>query len=123
MSARSGVSRFDVLQNVEGAGNFVLVEVYRTPEAPAAHKETEHYLQWRDAVAAMMARPREASKYRTIFPAEESAWDTLKSLEESTRDDLVDMLAVHVSVKVTEGSEDAFVEATLKNARNSVQER
>ena len=83
MSARSGVSRFDVLHNVEGAGNFVLVEVYRTPEAPAAHKETEHYLQWRDAVAAMMARPREASKYRTIFPAEESAWDTLKSLEES----------------------------------------
>ena len=31
------------------------LEVYRAPEAAAAHKETEHYKSWRDTVAPMMA--------------------------------------------------------------------
>lgn len=33
-----------------------------------------------------------------------------------------DMLIVHVHVQVKPGSEDAFIAATLENARNSVQE-
>lgn len=32
------------------------------------------------------------------------------------------MLIVHVNIQVKPGSEEAFIEATLKNARNSVQE-
>src|SRR5947209_12065671 len=46
----SGIARFDVLQQLEDQTRFVLVEVYRTPEAPAQHKETAHYLAWRDTV-------------------------------------------------------------------------
>ena len=41
----------------------------RAPEAPAAHKETAHYLTWRDAVAPMMAEPRSSVKFSNVFPA------------------------------------------------------
>jgi autoinducer 2-degrading protein len=47
---------------------FVLVEVYRTAEAPALHKETAHYLRWRDAVASMMASPRTSVRFANVFP-------------------------------------------------------
>ena len=63
-----GVARFDVMQSVDDPTRFVLVEMYRTPEDPARHKETAHYQTWRDAVADMMAEPRSSVKYVNIFP-------------------------------------------------------
>lgn len=63
-----GIARFDVVQEADDKTRFVLVEVYRTPEAPAAHKETAHYLKWRDTVAPMMAEPRTSRKYTNCFP-------------------------------------------------------
>ena len=63
-----GVARFDVLQDRDDATRFVLVEIYRSPDAPAAHKETSHYKSWRDAVADMMAEPRSSKKYANVFP-------------------------------------------------------
>lgn len=63
-----GIARFDVVQQQDDATRFVLIEVYRTPEAPAAHKETAHYAKWRDAVASMMAEPRTSVKYNAVFP-------------------------------------------------------
>jgi len=62
-----GVARFDVLQDSAEATKFLLVEIYRTPDAPAAHKETEHYKTWRDTVADMMATPRSSTKYIAVF--------------------------------------------------------
>jgi quinol monooxygenase YgiN len=53
-----GVARFDVLRHRDDDSRFVLVEVYRTAEAVAAHKTTAHYAKWRDTVAAFMAEPR-----------------------------------------------------------------
>jgi quinol monooxygenase YgiN len=70
-----GVARFDVLQDREDPNAFCLVEVYRTPEAPAAHKETAHYLEWRDTVADFMAEPRKARKFDGLFPATAEGWD------------------------------------------------
>ena len=69
----SGNVRFDVIQQTENSTKFVLVEVYKTAEAPAAHKETAHYARWRDTVAEMMSEPRQGIKYTNIFPADE-AW-------------------------------------------------
>jgi quinol monooxygenase YgiN len=66
-----GVARFDVLQQADDPSRFILVEVYRTPQAPAAHKETAHYPVWRDKVAGMMAGPRTSIKYSNVFPPEE----------------------------------------------------
>jgi len=49
----------------------VLVEVYRTPEARAQHKETQHYQAWRDTVASMMAEPRTSIEYSNVFPSDQ----------------------------------------------------
>jgi (4S)-4-hydroxy-5-phosphonooxypentane-2,3-dione isomerase len=63
-----GVARFDVIQSVEDPTRFVLVEVYRSSDAQAAHKETAHYQRWRDAVADLMAEPRTSARYVNVFP-------------------------------------------------------
>ena len=63
-----GVARFDVVQSIEDPTRFVLVEAYRTPEAPAAHKETAHYQKWRDTVADLMAEARTSVRYVNVFP-------------------------------------------------------
>jgi len=63
-----GIARFDVVEQQDDATRFVLIEVYRTPDAAAAHKETAHYAKWRDAVAPMMAEPRQSVKYNAAFP-------------------------------------------------------
>jgi quinol monooxygenase YgiN len=68
-----GIARFDVVQQRDDATRFVLVEVYRTPDDPARHKETAHYQKWRDTVADMMAEPRSSVKYAEVFP-DEPAW-------------------------------------------------
>ncbi|MCP3161545.1 putative quinol monooxygenase [Myxococcus qinghaiensis] len=68
-----GIARFDFLQDSEDPTRFVLVEVYRTAQAPAEHKETAHYLTWRDTVAPMMAEPRTSQKYVNLFP-EDAGW-------------------------------------------------
>ena len=65
-----GIARFDVVQQTDDAARFVLVEVYRSPEAAAAHKETAHYATWRDTVAPMMAEPRRSVKYAGCFPGD-----------------------------------------------------
>jgi autoinducer 2-degrading protein len=66
-----GIARFDVIQQADDPSRFVLVEVYRTPEAAAQHKETRHYAVWRDTVANMMAEPRNSVKYFNAFPSDE----------------------------------------------------
>jgi quinol monooxygenase YgiN len=68
----SGIARFDVIQQADDPTQFVLLEVYRdATNAPAAHKQTEHYARWRDAVVDMMAEPRYAIKYDNFFPNDE----------------------------------------------------
>lgn len=74
-SNEAGILRFDLLESIDDKSNFVLVEVYRDEgESPAKHKETGHYAEWRDTVADMMARPRTAEKYWSIFPSCEEQW-------------------------------------------------
>jgi quinol monooxygenase YgiN len=63
-----GIARFDVVEQQDDATRFILIEVYCTPEAATAHKETAHYAKWRDAVAPMMAEPRQSTKYNAVFP-------------------------------------------------------
>jgi quinol monooxygenase YgiN len=66
-----GIARFDVLQQKDDPARFVLVEVYRTAEDPARHKETHHYKTWRDTVADMMVEPRIGIKYDNLFPGDQ----------------------------------------------------
>jgi (4S)-4-hydroxy-5-phosphonooxypentane-2,3-dione isomerase len=63
-----GIARFDFVEQQDDSTRFVLIEVYRTPEAQAAHRETAHYAKWRDKVARMMAEPRQSVKFSAVFP-------------------------------------------------------
>ena len=68
-----GISRFELLQAEDDPTRFVLVEVFRSAQGPAAHKQTAHYAKWRDTVEPMMAVPRRSDKLRNIFP-DDGGW-------------------------------------------------
>ena len=63
-----GNRRFDVLQDAADATRFILYEAYATAADAAAHKETAHYLAWRQAVADMMAAPRRGIPFHGLLP-------------------------------------------------------
>jgi autoinducer 2-degrading protein len=67
----AGIARFDVIQQKDDPTRFVLVEVYRSVEATAAHKETAHYAAWRDRAEHLLAEPRSRVQYSNVFPGEE----------------------------------------------------
>lgn len=64
-----GNRRFDILQQTDIPGHFVLYEAYTSEADAAAHKQTSHYLAWRDMVADWMASPRKGIVYHGLFPA------------------------------------------------------
>ncbi len=63
-----GCTRFDVLQQEDDPTRIILVETYKQPEDHLSHRETAHYLKWRDTVTDMMQEPRFAVKYIQRFP-------------------------------------------------------
>jgi len=63
-----GNRRFDVLQSAEDPAKFVLYEAYVSADDAAAHKQTAHYLAWRETVADWMAAPRQGIGYHGLFP-------------------------------------------------------
>lgn len=64
----SGNRRFDILQSMDDPTKFALYEAYASAEDAAAHKNTPHYLRWRDTVAPWMAAPRRGIPYRGLHP-------------------------------------------------------
>jgi autoinducer 2-degrading protein len=69
-----GVLRFDVLTDQADPTHVVLVEVYSDEAGAKAHKDTPHYATWRDAVADLMAVPRESTRFDVVFPTESDRW-------------------------------------------------
>jgi autoinducer 2-degrading protein len=68
-----GNLRFDVLQSADDPARFILYEAYASAEAATAHKQTAHYLSWRDAVAPWMAEPRRGESFDMLFPETETS--------------------------------------------------
>ena len=64
-----GNRRFDVLQAPDDPARFILYEAYASAADAAAHKETAHYLAWREAVGGMMAEPRRGEPMNGLLPA------------------------------------------------------
>lgn len=64
-----GNQRFDILQSPDDPCRFILYEAYATAEDAAAHKETAHYLNWRETVAGWMAEPRRGEPWTGLYPA------------------------------------------------------
>ena len=69
-----GNLRFDFVQEADDPCRFMLYEAFESEEAVAAHKTTDHYLKWRDAVKDMMAGQRYGIKYKIIEPKDKSEW-------------------------------------------------
>lgn len=69
-----GNLRFDVSQCSDDPGRFLLYEAYESEAAARAHKETSHYLQWRDTVSDWMLKPREGIKHNILFPSDKNLW-------------------------------------------------
>lgn len=63
-----GNLRFDVLRDASDPDRFYLYEVYRDQAAFAVHQQTPHYLAWKEAVAPLMAEPRQAERMQSIMP-------------------------------------------------------
>jgi len=69
-----GNLRFDLIQQADDASRFMIYEAYESEDAALAHKNTPHYLKWRDAVKDMMADPRQGVRYNIIEPKDRSEW-------------------------------------------------
>jgi len=63
-----GNLRFDLLRENEHPNRFVLYEAYQDEAQAAAHKETSHYLKWRETVAPWMASQRVGIHYTALQP-------------------------------------------------------
>jgi autoinducer 2-degrading protein len=64
----AGNVRFDVLRDPGDPLHFLLYEAYVDARAAAAHKETPHYLAWREAVGPAMAEPRRGEPWIGLLP-------------------------------------------------------
>jgi len=69
-----GNLRFDLLQDATDPSKFVIYEAYESEQAVSAHKETTHYLKWRELVADWMAQPRKGEKHLVVAPKDTSLW-------------------------------------------------
>jgi autoinducer 2-degrading protein len=69
-----GNLRFDLIQQAEDPCRFMIYEGYESEEAAAAHKNTAHYLKWRDTVKDFMAEPRQGVRYNIIEPGNRTRW-------------------------------------------------
>ena len=65
----AGNHRFDVLQSESDPTRFVLYEAYASEADSLAHKETQHYREWRQTVGPLMAEPRHGAGYVGLFPS------------------------------------------------------
>jgi quinol monooxygenase YgiN len=63
-----GVARFDLIQETDDPTRFALVEVYRSRDGHARHRETAHYQAWAAKVTDWLADPRTRTTYLSVDP-------------------------------------------------------
>jgi autoinducer 2-degrading protein len=69
-----GNLRFDILSDASDKTKFVLYEVFESEDAILAHKNTSHYMKWRDTVSEWMAQPRQGVRHHVVRPTALSSW-------------------------------------------------
>jgi (4S)-4-hydroxy-5-phosphonooxypentane-2,3-dione isomerase len=69
-----GNLRFDLIQQADDPCRFMIYEAYESEAASVNHKNTPHYMKWRDAVADFMAAPRKGIRYKIIEPSDRTRW-------------------------------------------------
>lgn len=66
--------RFDLLQDKNNPNHFILYEAYESEEGAVAHKQTAHYLKWRETVEPWMAKPRTGTPCNVVSPKDLKKW-------------------------------------------------
>ena len=69
-----GNLRFDFIQQADDPCRFMIYEAYESEKAAADHKNSSHYMIWRDTVADFMAEPRKGVRYNIIEPSDRTRW-------------------------------------------------
>ncbi|MCL2813539.1 MAG: antibiotic biosynthesis monooxygenase [Oscillospiraceae bacterium] len=69
-----GNLRFDVIADGGDPGLFFLYEIYKSDEAIAYHRTTEHYKKWAEAIADMIESERVRWLGEPICPNFEEAY-------------------------------------------------
>lgn len=62
-----GVINFTALQNKEEQTEFILIEIYRTPEDQNRHRETEHYQIFKAQIQDLLQEPYQAKIYSSVI--------------------------------------------------------
>jgi autoinducer 2-degrading protein len=70
----NGNLRFDLIQQADDPCKFMIYEAFVSETGAAEHKNTAHYLKWRNLVSDLMEEPRKGIKYNIIAPKETSKW-------------------------------------------------
>ena len=56
-----GCLRFDVVRDNDDPHHYLFYEVYRDADAFAAHRDSDHYAQWREAADEVLSDPLQAT--------------------------------------------------------------
>ncbi|ODS53100.1 MAG: antibiotic biosynthesis monooxygenase [Acidobacteria bacterium SCN 69-37] len=65
-----GIVQFALVRQQDDPTRFVIIEAFKDEAAIAAHRQTPHYLRWRDTVPDMLAEPRDVVKADSVDPAD-----------------------------------------------------
>ena len=61
-----GCVRFDFLQQVDDPTRFTFIEMFKSEEAGAVHRETSHFKKWLEEAVPLMVEPRARVIYRDV---------------------------------------------------------
>jgi len=62
-----GVVSFDAIQNQKTPTDFLLIEVYKTPEDQLKHRETAHFQTFKSQVGDLLQEPYQAETYHSLL--------------------------------------------------------
>ena len=61
-----GCVRFDVIQQKDDPTRFTFIEMFRSEEAGAVHRETSHFKKWLEEAVPLMVEPRTRVLYSDV---------------------------------------------------------
>ena len=61
-----GCVRFDVIQQVDDETRFTFIEMFKSEEDGAIHRETSHFKKWLEEAVPLMAEPRTRIIYHDV---------------------------------------------------------
>ncbi len=61
-----GCVRFDVIQQVDDPTRFTFIEVFKSEEDGAIHRESSHFKKWLEEAVPLMVEPRTRVIYQDV---------------------------------------------------------